>query len=210
MALPVSSEVHRLAALHCKRGNEAHLIAIRDASFRHDDSCTWAEQIRASNVVVADFGAAQAAEVFFGLIGASAVRRVSLFALRGWLGTRPKTRRVPSLDGALFRKTPALNVAYTARLYSVSHTETRRDHRDPASDGGRTHTRFVEGCNIHQNARRGGTIFNLDLFKHRPQLPTMGMDMPSSRRIKTKVCAIIPRISPHYSPLRVGRPQILR
>jgi hypothetical protein len=30
--LPITSEVYRLAALHCQRGYAAHLIAIRDAA----------------------------------------------------------------------------------------------------------------------------------------------------------------------------------
>jgi hypothetical protein len=32
MALPISGEVHRLAAPHCQRRYAAHLIAVRDAT----------------------------------------------------------------------------------------------------------------------------------------------------------------------------------
>ena len=32
VGLPISGEVHRLAALHCKGGYTAHLIAIREAA----------------------------------------------------------------------------------------------------------------------------------------------------------------------------------
>jgi hypothetical protein len=62
MPLPISREVHRLAALHRPSGYAAHLIAIRDSGglFR------VAEETSARNVMVdADFSAAQAAEVLF-------------------------------------------------------------------------------------------------------------------------------------------------
>jgi hypothetical protein len=82
MPLPIPAEINALATLHRQRRYAVHLLAIRLAAviFPPRAFLSITQKVRTSNVMVdADFGAAQAGEIFFSLIGASAVQRVSLY-----------------------------------------------------------------------------------------------------------------------------------
>ena len=97
MPLPVAGEVRRDALAHNEAGELRDLIAVRNAAviLAPRTFLRVTEQIGAGDVMeMTDLGAAQAAEIFLGPIGAGAVERIG-FLMVDALDLKVRVEPVP-------------------------------------------------------------------------------------------------------------------